>query len=420
MNTALTGQSEELPRMLQLRIGERLREAMLTDMPVHEAVRAIADEPLEHPVLMMMPWGFGVAVFAAIAAVLLAVIAPETQTALLPSAFLLVASAGVVWWAAWLWFIARPRTVLRSLASRLERGSTAPFTNVGLLPGELRAVIDSNLDSRTKVVSVAELVPTMSGLQMQAHQLAARLIGPLLAISLLLIGLHVVLLTIVPQFTEIFTGFGVELPYVTMLLMEVSKWVTMLGLPGLSVAVVGLGGILVMTYGLLVWPRTTEVFETIPGLGLSVRWLMQARVARILGVLIRNQASPADAIAVASRASGFQSVATDGEQIAAIVRSGSRDLGYSRRLSGLPLSMLFRLSDGEDSDRARQETAQSFQTYAASLEQASSGNGSFLAVLFEMLIVMAGGLLVGFFVMALFMPLIKLINDLSVIVWSVR
>ena len=89
INTALTGQMEELPRMLQLRIGERLREAMLTDMPVHEAVRAIADEPFEHPVLMMMPWIFSLAAFAAAAAALLAVIVPEASSVLWPTAVVL-------------------------------------------------------------------------------------------------------------------------------------------------------------------------------------------------------------------------------------------------------------------------------------------------------------------------------------------
>ena len=239
INTALTGQSIELPRMLQLRIGERLREAMLTDMPVHEAVRAIADEPFEHPVLLMMPWIFSLAVFASAAAALLAVIVPETRSIVPPTAVVLVTSAGVMWWASWLWFNARPRTVLRTLAGRLERGSTDPFLNVGLLPGELRAVINSNMDSRAKVVSVAELVPTISGMQMQAHQLAARLMGPLLAMSLLLIGLHVVLLTIVPQFTEIFIGFGVELPYATVVVTEFGRWASMLGVPGLCAVVIG-------------------------------------------------------------------------------------------------------------------------------------------------------------------------------------
>ncbi|MCA9058394.1 MAG: hypothetical protein KDA85_07840, partial [Planctomycetaceae bacterium] len=43
-------------RLQQLQIGGRVREALLTGMPAHEAVRALAAEPLESPLLLMMPW----------------------------------------------------------------------------------------------------------------------------------------------------------------------------------------------------------------------------------------------------------------------------------------------------------------------------------------------------------------------------
>jgi type II secretory pathway component PulF len=79
--------------------------------------------------------------------------------------------------------------------------------------------------------------------------------------------------------------------------------------------------------------------------------------------------------------------------------------------------MLFRVSGSKNSEAARQETAQAFQSYASALEQAASGNGSFIAVLFQMLVVISAGLIVGFMVIALFLPLISFFNDLSMIVW---
>jgi type IV pilus assembly protein PilC len=174
---------------------------------------------------------------------------------------------------------------------------------------------------------------------------------------------------------------------------------------------------LVLLHLLLVLPKTSELWEGIPGLGLSVRWLMQARVARILGVLVRNRVGPADAIVIAAKASGFSSVAESGKRIAEVIETGTPELAYTRQLSGLPLSMLFRVSGSKNSEAARQETAQAFQSYASALEQAASGNGSFIAVMFQMLVVISAGLIVGFMVIALFLPLIKLLNDLAMIVW---
>lgn len=417
ISSVLSGQNQELPRMLQLRIGDRLREALLTDMPAHVAVRAIAAEPFEHPVLMSMPWLMVSSVFASVVMMLLTILIPEGRLGLVISAGLLPSLVTQLWLVAWFWFVFRPRRMLLRMADQLERGQHSTFTGLGLLPGELRSILNSTLSSQTKATAVAELVPTLSGMQLKSHHFAAMFLSPLIALTLLLMGMHVMLISIVVQFKEIFMGFGVELPGMTLLFINLSDLASKLGLPGLfAMSAVMIGG-LVLLHILLVLPKTAEIWESVPGLGLSVRWLMQARVARILGVLVRNRVGPADAITIAASASGFSSVAESGKRIAEVIEAGTPELAYTRQLSGLPLSLLFRVSGSKNSEAARQETAQAFQSYASALEQAASGNGSFIAVLFQMLVVVSGGLVVGFMVISLFMPLIKLLNDLSLIAW---
>ena len=403
--------------MLQLRIGDRLREALLTDMPAHVAVRAIAAEPIEHPVLMSMPWLMVSSVFASVVMMLLSILIPDGRLGLVISAGLLPMLVVQLWAAAWFWFVFRPRRMLLRMADQLERGQHGSFTGLGLLPGELSTIMNSQLSSQTKATAVAELVPTLSGMRLKSHHFAAMFLSPLIALTLLMIGMHVILISIVVQFKEIFLGFGVELPGITMLFISLSDIASSLGLPGLFATATFMIAALVLLHILLVLPKTAELWESVPGLGLSVRWLMQARVARILGVLVRNRVGPADAITIAAKASGFSSVAESGKRIAEVIESGTPELAYTRQLSGLPLSLLFRVSGSKNSEAARQETAQAFQSYASALEQAASGNGSFIAVLFQMLIVISAGLLVGFMVISLFLPLIKLLNDLSLIVW---
>ncbi len=417
INSALSSGQQEMPRFMQMRIGDRLREALLTGMPAHDAVRAIAEEPLEHPVLMVMPWAFFLSLFLAAVSLLGALLVPESRGALLGAAVVAPLVAALVWWSAHIWFVVRPQKMLLKMARQLESGATTELSGLGFLPGELQAVMSSRLTSQAKSVSMAELVPTIAGMQFQSHLFAMRIMGPLLAMALLLIGLHVLMLTIVPQFTEIFIGFGVELPGLTLLICNIGKAASVMGIPGLLCSIAVAAGILASIYALLVLPRTAEIWEGIPVLGLSVRWLMQARVARILGVLIRNDAPPAEAIEVAAKASGFQSVAADGDRISERIRSGVLEIPYSRQLSGLPLSLLFRVGAGKAAEPERQQTAQAFQHYASALEQASAGSGSFFAILVEMFIVMSAGLLVGLVVISLFMPLIRLLNDLSVVTW---
>ena len=417
INAALTASDRELPRMLQLRIGDRLREALLTDMPAHEAVRAVAEEPFEHPLLMAMPWLFFITVFGSLVLTLLAAAIPEGRSGIITFAVSGLVVVGTLWLVAQTWLVAKPRRVLLRIAASLERGDDGTFGGLSFLPRELRAVMDTSLDSRTKATSIAELAPTLTGMQLQAHQFAVSIVGPMIALALVFIGMHVLLLSVVPQFAEIFMGFGVELPALTIFFVALSNTAVLLGLPGLMVAILLIAATMIAIYALLVMPRTAEIWEAVPGLGLSVRWLMQARVSRMLGILIRNRVAPAEAIAIASKASGFQSVAEAGQYIAKDIAAGNPGLSYMRQLSGLPLSLLYRVSANEDSEAARQETAQAFQNYATALEQASAGNGSSIAIIVEFLIVISSGCVVGLMVLSLFMPLIKLLNDLSMIVW---
>jgi len=225
------------------------------------------------------------------------------------------------------------------------------------------------------------------------------------------------LLVVIPKFKEIFIGFGVELPGLTNLLITCSDWVSSLGVPGLL-------GIICLTtlsaagfYFMLVWSPAAEMLSTVPMLGTSLRLLMQARVARVLGVLVRNHASAADAITVSTNASGFSEVRDRGKQIASELRSGKPVNLVCTGLHGLPLSLLLRVQGDAVPENARQETAQSFMMFASSLEEASWGHGSILAVAAEVSAVVITGFLTGIFVISMFMPLIRLLNDLSVCVW---
>jgi type II secretory pathway component PulF len=416
INSALNTEQKELPRMLQLRIGDRLREALLTDMPAHEAVRAIADEPFEHPVAMSMPWLFLMGLLASFVLLFLTVLIPEGREGLLLFAVSLPVCLATIWVCLHFWFVTRPRQMLLKIAARLERGDDGTFNGLGLLPTELRSVMNSSMDSQTRATSVAELIPMLSGAQIRSHQFAVTLLGPAIAMAVLVTGIHVLLLTIVPQFMEIFTSFGVEVPAPTMVVGALSRSAEFLGMSGLIVGMTTLAGVLIVVYATLVSPRTAEFWEPVPVLGLSVRWLMQARVARVLGVLIRNRATPAEAVQIATKASGFQSVTDSGQIISKMITSGTPELAYTRQLSGLPLALLFRVSERNDAEKNRQETAQAFESYAMALDQASTGNGSFVALVCELLIVISAGFLVGFVVIAMFMPLIKLLNNLAIIV----
>ena len=93
---------------------------------------------------------------------------------------------------------------------------------------------------------------------------------------------------------------------------------------------------------------------------------------------------------------------------------GSNQVGDLTSLCGI--AEHYKRRKGIETFTTPPTTAQVFESYAMALDQASTGNGSFIALVCELLIVICAGFLVGFVVIAMFMPLIKLLNDLSIIV----
>ena len=178
----------EIPRMLQLRIGERVQEALLTGLPAHVAIAAMADEPFEHPLLMAMPWMTGMAGCSFMLALLLNLAIPEFAGPLMLSGTLAVITCGLLWIVAHWWLQVRPKRMLLRLAGRLAAGSSEPLIQEEFLPAEIRSIISSGMTTSQKSLSVAELLQSLGLMQVQRHLFATRMVAPLLALLLLFLA----------------------------------------------------------------------------------------------------------------------------------------------------------------------------------------------------------------------------------------
>jgi type II secretory pathway component PulF len=243
--------------------------------------------------------------------------------------------------------------------------------------------------------------------------MAARILGPLIVCGIMFLGMHFFCLTVIPQMREMFRGFGVSLPMITEFTFLVGSFFEYFGYAGLFAMIALFGGGLVVLYLCLISARWMETISSIPWLGMSARWLLQARMARMLSVLLRNNADPAMAVQVAADSSESRTARTEGLKLAKMIREGSSETAYSQLLSGLPLSMLFHISDSTASEGDRQQASQSFSLYADALERAASGNGVLFGLIVELAAVTLSALLIGFVVISFFAPLIQLLNDLG-------
>jgi type II secretory pathway component PulF len=413
LNSLIDGNVTPLPRLYQLRVGEQLREALMTELPAHEAIRAIAAEPLSHPLLGIAPWFQSIAVSMFIAAFGLQQLSGGFQAAVGGMAALAFIIAPMVWLILHILYQRRPRRLLRILADRLESGESVPALLRAAMPTEARCVMTSEMDDDSKARVAAELLPNLLGRDFRGQQFVITLLGPLIMLAVVIVAIHSTILLVVPGFKSIFQDFGVQLPVITEFVISVTDIVVWCGFTGWAVVVGFLITGLILTAVSLSAGRVGEVLESVPLLGMAFRWAMQARVARVLAATVRCEVPYGESLRTATAGSGFVSVQKRGKLLAHELESGSGNMLPTGKLSGLPLSLLFSNEDGVNANQRRTAVADTFQSLSEMLDSATIGQGRLLSILLQMLTVFLAGLIIATGLLAMFLPLIKLLNDLS-------
>ena len=136
----------------------------------------------------------------------------------------------------------------------------------------------------------------------------------------------------------------------TELICSIGKAASVMGIPGLLCSIAVAWASCASIYALLVLPRTAEIWEGIPVLGLSVRWLMAGRTSGSNSGCVDSPMTspPAEAIEVAAKASGFQSVAVDwGSNLRATFEAVFSKFRTAHNYQDCPLSLLFRVGPGK-------------------------------------------------------------------------
>lgn len=214
---------------------------------------------------------------------------------------------------------------------------------------------------------------------------------------------------IIPKFKKIFEDFGTELPPITKVLINTSD------------AVVNywyLGPVIPLAFWIMlkiIRKNKTGLFITdwlalkIPLLGQILRKSIVARMTRTLGTLVASGVPILEALAITRDTSGNAIFVKAFDHIIAAIREGESmwiPLKETRQVDDIVVNMV---AVGEETgalDNMLYKVADVYDEEVAVLVEG-------LVNLLEPLMVVVLGLIVGFIVIALFMPLIKLLNDLS-------
>jgi type IV pilus assembly protein PilC len=266
------------------------------------------------------------------------------------------------------------------------------------------------------------------------------LVYPIVVVLVAVAILVFIMLSIVPQFKKIFDDFGSELPPMTQLLIDLSTWI---GKWWFTLPLFPIGVVLVirliklLPYGRFGW----DLFKLkVIIFGQLVEKNIMARGARTLGTLLASGVPILEALNITKSTSGnmmFEHLFTkvsdairDGEAIAKPLKAnasppfnlvallfwtffvpGIGALLYLTRykkpvVDDLVVNMVDVGEESGELDTMLYKVADTYDEEVAVLTE------TLTSLMEPLLIVFLGGA-VGFIVIALFMPLIKLINDLS-------
>ena len=302
----------------------------------------------------------------------------------------------------------RVRSGLQSLAESVESGTplSQAIEQPSLqLPTYLRGLIDGGLRSHCLGPMLEEYLHQRRQQRRMGQKVALDLAYPLIVIYFAAMVCFALLIWLVPMFSGIFEGFGVELPRLTALLIQLSRAFIFLQVPIIAGFV--LCGILLLAF-LFGGRWSVALIDRIPFFGASARFASMSEFCSLLAPLVETAVPlPESLHAVASTMQ--PSRLKSGTQRLADHYDGSFELADAARARSLPKEIVHLLR-WENRGAAFGEILRSWAELFARM---SAGRSSVISAILAPLLMIGIGVFVGLIVFAMFLPLLRMMNSLS-------
>jgi type IV pilus assembly protein PilC len=243
------------------------------------------------------------------------------------------------------------------------------------------------------------------------RRITGAMVYPVMVISIAVIIVAAIIRFIVPRFEEIFTKFDIKggLPFMTQALIDVSHFVAnyfyiILAIPvavyfGLRLMKASRGGQFILDW----------VTMHIPLVGSIVSRTAIARFSRTLGTLITSGVPILEALNITRETVGNEVVSRALAQVHDSIREGESIAG-PLRASGVVDPIVVNMVDvGEETGELDKMLIKVADTYDEEIDHLV---GSLVNALEPIMIIFLGGT-IGFIVVALFLPLVTLIQDVG-------
>lgn len=274
--------------------------------------------------------------------------------------------------------------------------------------GEIGGVLD---------VILQRLAEFMEKSQRLKRKIKGAMVYPIVVVVIAGLIMTGIMVFIIPKFEEIFTDFGVKLPALTRWLIETSRWVAGTN-PGQQLP----GWIFMLVLPFAVWvffklvrkagpgrAATDTLILWVPIFGKLVRKTSIARFTRTLGTLISAGVPILEAITITKETSGNYVYEKALGKVHDSIREGESFAGPLRESKTCDAIVVNMIDVGEETGEMDGMLMKIADNYDEEVDVAVA---SLVSLLEPLMVVMLGGI-VGTIVVAMFLPLVAMIESLQ-------
>lgn len=275
--------------------------------------------------------------------------------------------------------------------------------------GEIGGVLDIILQRLAEFMEKSERLK---------RRIKGAMVYPVVVIAVAILIMVFIMVFIIPKFEEIFTDFGVALPALTMWLINTSRWVGGTATPDQAmpgvVWIIASPFIVIFGWKLIRKAGPGRAITDImllwtPILGKLIRKSTIARFTRTLGTLISAGVPILEAIKITAETSGNYVFEKALMNVHDSIREGESFAGPLRESKTCDAIVVNMIDVGEETGELDAMLLKVADNYDEEVDVAVA---SLVSLLEPLMVVVLGGM-VGTIVVAMFLPLVAMINSLG-------
>ena len=264
--------------------------------------------------------------------------------------------------------------------------------------GEIGGILDTILERLADYLESSESLKS---------KVKGALTYPVVVFGIAMLVVVALVLFVLPQFKEIFDGMNVELPFITTALLDLSDFMV----AWWFFIIPGIFAVPVLIVNFFKTKTGARIFDVnilkMPAIGMMMRKVAVAKFTRTLGTLISSGVPILQALEVTAQTAGNVVIADAVDKTRVSIREGESIADPLKTSGVFPPMVVQMIAVGEETGELDKMLSKIADFYDSEVDTAVKGITSII----EPIVIVFMGVVIGGIVMAVFMPMLKLVNQ---------